>query len=60
MISGIVTATDSNGETSMESLPVGPVIEPPIEEPPPEDDSEPTVLPSRAARAPARTKRRKR
>jgi hypothetical protein len=60
MIAVNVTATDANGETSMDSLPVGPVIEPPIEEPPPEDDSEPTTLPSRAARAPARTKRRKR
>ena len=52
-IGGNVTATDSNGEASMDSLTVGPILAPP--EPPPEEDSEPTVLPAaRAAPAPVR------
>jgi hypothetical protein len=50
-----VTATGPGGETSMSSLPVGPITAPPLDE----EDDEPTVLPSRAKAKP-RTKRRKR
>ena len=48
MISGLVTARDANGlESSMNTLPVGPIIEPPLDE----EDSEPQTLPARAAPA---------
>jgi hypothetical protein len=50
-IGGDVTATDSNGEASMDSLTVGPIVEPP---PPPEESGETEQLPAaRAAPAPA-------
>jgi hypothetical protein len=50
-IGGEVTATDSNGEASMDSLTVGPIVEPP---PPPEESGETEQLPAaRAAPAPA-------
>jgi hypothetical protein len=52
MIACNVTATDANGEASMDSAPVGPVIEPPLEE---EDDP-----PAEPAQQPARKARRKR
>ena len=39
-----VTATGPGGETSMSSLPVGPITAPPFEEPP--DDPEPSTLPA--------------
>ena len=57
-----VTATGPGGEASMDSLPVGPITPPPLEDtPPPEEDSEPTTLPSRAAPVHrAATKRKKR
>ena len=55
MISVNVTATDSNGETSMDSLPVGPVIEPPLE-----DTGETEQLPvARAAPEPVHHRRAK-
>ena len=50
-IGGNVTATDSNGEASMDSLTVGPILAPP--EPPPEETDETEQLPAaRAAPAP--------
>jgi hypothetical protein len=45
LIGVIVTATGPGGEASMDSLPVGPITPPPLDE----EDSEPTTLPSRAA-----------
>jgi hypothetical protein len=46
MISGLVTARDANGlEASMNSLPVGPITEAPLDEEPP-DDPEPSTLPA--------------
>ena len=59
-----VTATGPGGEASMDSLPVGPITAPPLDEP----EQQPTDLPSRAApahrtthhtthRAPAKKKR---
>jgi hypothetical protein len=49
MIGGNVTARDSNGlETSMDALPVGPILDvPPLDE-----EDEPDTLPARAAPAP--------
>jgi hypothetical protein len=52
MIGGNVTARDNNGETSMDSLPVGPIVD----VPPLDPEQQPTDLPSRAA-APAPTHR---
>jgi hypothetical protein len=61
MIGGNVTARDANGETSMDSLPVGPIVDvPPLDPEQQPTEEPPTLLPSRAAQAPARTKRRKR
>jgi hypothetical protein len=60
MIGGDVTARDSNGETSMGALPVGPIVD----VPPLDPEQQPTDLPSRAApvhhtthRAPSKKKR---
>ena len=51
LIGGNVTAIDSNGEASMDSLTVGPILAPP--EPPPEETGETEQLPAaRAAPAP--------
>jgi hypothetical protein len=60
MIGGNVTARDANGETSMDSLPVGPIVDvPPLDPEQQPTEEPPTLLPSRAKAKP-RTTRRKR
>ena len=59
MIGGNVTARDSNGETSMDALPVGPIVDvPPLDPEQQPTDEPPTHLPARSHHRAAPKKKR--